>query len=369
MEIKFKESDQGVEMQPDERKHLQGISRREFLQAGVGLAAAASGINLTPGHALAQIQKDPLTSGKEKPTFKIHPPANGCLVGFYKEQHKNFQMGNLIASSIKHYCNALGANPATFAYWTFLSQGFPTEEARAIKENGIIPYINIMTGHNRWKMSFDPDDIVQGRCNNTIKALADGAAWFGEKYGNFFFTTMVESNAVWWYWSSQPNTAAAIRHMWQIFEDSGANKYATWVWEAFCPARYGNFVADPELYYPGDKYADWIGLNVFANLKNPHVSENTKFGDLVTKTYEQMRKSHPQKPIMVSEFGRTPGDNQPAWLVDAFHSMKDKFPAVKAAIYYDNVTQVYTGQDHTLDEKSLGTLKEIFQDPYWIMAK
>jgi hypothetical protein len=334
------------------------ISRREFLKAGAGLAAATAAIGLIPGHVFAQKQNS-----------KIQPPAKGCLVGFYKDQHNNYKMGKEISSSINHYGNAFGVNPAILAYWTFLSLGFPAQEARTIKENGVIPYIGMMTGHYKWKTSFDPDDVVQGRCDNLIKLFADDAVEFGTKYGSFFFTTMVESNAVWWYWSSKPNTVAAIRHIWQIFEDTGANKYATWVWEAFCPAMYGKLVADPEQYYPGDKQVDWIGLNVFANLKNSHISENTKLSDLMTKTYEQMRGNHPQKPIMVSEFGRTPGEKQPTWLIDAFHSMKNKFPSIKAAIYYDNVTNLYSGQDHTLDEKSLGTMKEIFQDPYWIMAK
>jgi hypothetical protein len=344
------------------------ISRRELLKAGVGLAATATGINLIPEHALAQTQKDQLTPVKEKHNFKIQPPANGCLVGFYKDQYKNFMMGKSVSKSIRHYGDALSANPAILAYWTFLDMGFPAEEARTLKENGVIPYINIMTGHYKWKTSFDPDAVVQGRCNNLIKALAEGALEFGEKHGSFFFTTMVEANAVWWYWSSKPNTAGAFRHIWQIFEDTGANKYATWVWEAFCPERYGSHVADPEEYYPGDKQVDWIGLNVFANLKNKYITETTRFNDLITKTYEQMRKNHPQKQMMVSEFGRTPGDNQPPWLIDAFGSIKKDFSQIKAAIYYDNVTQVYTGQDHTLDERSLSTLKGIFQDSYWIMT-
>jgi hypothetical protein len=348
---------------------FKNLTRRDFLKAGIGLAAVASGFEMFPLNAAAQNYKNQISLKKERPDCKIYPPQNGCLVGFHKEQNRIFQMGTAISDTINHYRNAFGANPAILAFWTFLSIGFPMTEAQTLKENGVLPYINIMTGHNKWRSSFDPDDVVQGRCDNFIARLAADAAEFGAKHGCFFFTTMVESNAVWWYWSSKPNSAAAIRHIWQIFEDQGANQYATWVWEAFCPARYGTLVADPEQYYPGDKYVDWIGLNVFANLKNHYISENTMFSELMSKTYEQMRKNHPQKPIMVSEFGRTPGDNQPLWLVDAFRRMKNNFTPIKAAIYYDNITQLFTGQDHTLDERSLNTLKEIFKDPYWIMAK
>ena len=110
-------------------------------------------------------------------------------------------------------------------------------------------------------------------------------------------------------------------------------------------------------------------MNVFANLKNRYIIETTRLADLLAPTYEQMQTNHPQKPFLVSEFGRTPGDGQPRWLVDAYGSIKNNFPKIRAAVYYDNITRVHGGQDHTLDQKSLGTLKEILNDPYWIMAR
>ena len=345
-----------------------GISRREFLKVGVGLAAVASGLELIAGCAATETPKDRIIPTKEKSDYKIYPPKDGCLVGFYKEQNRRFQVGEAISTTIHHYRNALGANPAILAFWSFLSLGFPLTEAKTIRKNGILPYVNIMPGHEGWRPSFGPDDVVQGRCDRYIKRLATDAAGFGEKHGSFFFTTMVEFNAGWWPWSRKPDTTPAWRHIWQIFEEQGANQYATWVWEAFCPEKYQISVTDPEPYYPGDKYVDWIGINVFANLKNPYIGQNTMFKELMSKTYEQMLRNHPQKTIMVSEFGRTPGSSQPPWLIDAYRSIENDFPPIRAAIYYDNITNVLTGQDHTLDRKSLGTLKEIFKDPYWIMG-
>jgi hypothetical protein len=82
------------------------------------------------------------------------------------------------------------------------------------------------------------------------------------------------------------------------------------------------------------------------------------FRELMSKTYEQMLRNHPEKPIMVSEFGRTPGPNQPSWLIDAYSSIESDFSPIRAAIYYDNITKIGTGQDHTLDQTSLNTLKK-----------
>ncbi|HVO67827.1 MAG TPA: glycosyl hydrolase [Syntrophales bacterium] len=335
-----------------------------------GLMAAAAGLGIIDGCAAREPLKRQILPIKGKADYKIYPPKEGCYVGFYKQQNWDRKvLGKGVSTTIDHYRDAFGVNPAIIAFWSFLSLGFPMEEARAIAENGIIPYISIMPGRERWRPSFKPDDVVNGSCDNYIKKLAADAAGFGERHGGFFFTTMVEPNADWWSWSRKPDTVHAVRHIWQIFEDMGTNRYATWVWEAFCTAQYEDYTDDPEIYFPGDKYVDWVGFNVFANLKNRNITETTMFRDLMSKTYEQLTINHPQKPCMVSEFGRTPGRNQPSWLADAFQSMKKNFPSIKAAIYYDNITGVLSGQDHTLGQTSLNTLKGIFKDPYWIMAK
>jgi len=93
------------------------------------------------------------------------------------------------------------------------------------------------------------------------------------------------------------------------------------------------------------------------------------FGELMSQTCEQMVRNQPQKPFIVSEFGRTPGPNQPSWLPDAFRSIKEVFSFIKAVIYYDNVIDGFSGQDHSLDGANLNTLKMIFKDSYWLMRR
>jgi hypothetical protein len=215
-----------------ERKDLlisEGMTRREFLKAGVGLAVAASGLEMISSCAATETPKDRIIPTKEKSDYKIYPPQDGCLVGFHKEHNKRFQVGREISTTINHYRNALDANPAILAFWSFLSLGFPVTEAKTIRENGIVPYVSIMPGHEAWRPSFDPDDVVHGRCDRYIKRLATDASGFGERHGSFFFTTMVEPNGSVWLWQGKPNTAPAVKRVWQIFEDQGANQYATWV--------------------------------------------------------------------------------------------------------------------------------------------
>jgi hypothetical protein len=177
---------------------------------------------------------------------------------------------------------------------------------------------------------------------------------------------MDEMNGVWYPWGKKPDFISAWRHIWQVFEDQGANQYATWVWEPYCPEGLpASWADDPELYYPGDRYVDWIGLNAFSIAGNP--TADHMLSTLIHGTYKRLLKDHPGKTFMISQFGRTNDINQSKWLIDAYSSVKDSFPAIKAIIYHDNTWRL-TG-DHTLNQESLQTLQDIFRDPYWIMGK
>jgi beta-mannanase len=132
-------------------------------------------------------------------------------------------------------------------------------------------------------------------------------------------------------------------------------------WEVLPPEQAGSqaVIHSPGRYYPGDKYADWIGLSAFS--RDKIMAGEMYFRNMMGRTYEEMRASHPDKPIMQAEFGKTRGWEQPRWMLDAYRSMKE-MPGLKAAIYYDNVT-LHLGDDKTLSEESLQIMKEIFRDP------
>jgi beta-mannanase len=227
-------------------------------------------------------------------------------------------------------------------------------------------------------MAFDRKDlhmdckyIAEGKYNDKIIRLAKGAAEFGEKHGGFFVTTMEEMNGYWYPWGQHSSFVPAWRHIWQVFEDQGTNKYATWVWEMYClePERQVRFsyekMQSPEKYYPGDKYVDWIGFSAFS--RRNHAGDGVHYRDLIGKSLQEMHTNHPNTPIMHAEFGRTRGYDQESYLIETFKALKG-IPEIKAWIYYDNFTQAIS-EEKSLSNESLQVMREIFQDPYWIMAR
>jgi len=385
------------------------MTRREFLRAGVGLAAFISGIEMIGGCATTETPKVMTLVYPPLPYNKIQPPQEGCLVGFFKEPEayarlkdsrfipkhlpeieaaqkaknidefvemlkKEKSLGKTgryeIGNEITYVEKALSARPFIFSLpWPKLYSGFPVPQTIEMAKRGIVPFVyaGLSSFDSPIGISgFGPKEIAQGQHDGYIKKFAQGAAEFGKEYGGFFITTMEEMNGNWFSWGMNSNFIPAWRHMWQIFEDQGANQYATWVWVATCPEGLPpRMVDDPKLYYPGDKYVDWIGLNAFSVAEKPTLDHMLNV--LVRETYRRFFKDRPQKPIMISAFGRTNEIYQARWLIHAYRSIKNSFPAIKAVIYFDN-TWSGTG-DHTLNPKSLQILQDIFKDPYWIMEK
>ncbi len=362
-----------------EKKEI-GWGRREFLiktgMAAFGLTAALAGCagpELKEKPSLATEKQPEKVVYPRLPGQKVQPPESGCLIGFRRavSDHPGQTWKERFYNYGDYYEKHLGRNPSIIVLmgpWSFLAD-FREESVSLYREKGMIPYVFAKTFKDeprtaKIEAKLDLRDIVNGKNDDLVEKFAINLTKYGDRYGGFFITTMEESNADWYYWGQSSNFVPAWRHIWEIFDNKGCNKYATWVWEVYCPEGAGRRTVHPDMMYPGDKYVDWIGLSAFSRKKYGGGTLESLAGN----TYEQMRKNHPEKPIMQAEFAVSNDGAQPRWLHHAYQSIKESMPGMKAAIFHDNVT-VQEGDDHTLSNQSLKTLKEIFKDPYWIMAK
>jgi len=395
------------------------LDRREFLKAaslaGVGLtgyfAGSVSGCATTEvlkqeiASSLANIKPEPVVYPKLAGN-KVQPPENGCLVGFYKLHAKSMPdsykkewmsktrdsenlndivrafnkpkwdevLSKTIGPHINYYEQTLGRKAGIFVLIDTprLFLNFPTLQAAELKTQGIIPYLNFVSlWPHKPALRMELDDIAKGKHNDKLTLLAQGAANFGEKYGGYFVTTLHEMNGPFHYWGQSSKFKDGWKRIVDIFENKGANKYATWVWHTYAEGDISKIAHDPDMYYPGDEYADWIGLTAYSRQMDSRTA-SMSFDSLVHKNYEVMHKSHPTKPIMMAEFGKTTGFGQARWLEKAYHSLK-QMGGIKAAILYHHVSEgplstAVQGDDKNLTQDSLSALREIVKDPYFIMA-
>ena len=342
------------------------LTRRNFLK-GTGMAALALGTGaildaVLSGCATSRPNERPSPSKTQPETSaypplagkKIQPPENGCLVGLHRYNYSH-DTDRIIDS----YQKELDNKPAFFTLAMVDFSYFPQYEMAGIATKGVIP--NVLHDY-----SASLQDIAKGSHDVTLTTLAKEAKKYGEQHGGFFYTPMPELNGNWRPWARQPNAAkGACQHAWQIFEDNGANQYATWVWEVYCPEGAKGGAEDPQNYYPGDKYVDWIGLSAYS--RTQFYNGNMSYNELTRRTYIEMHNNHLNKPIMQAEFGKTQGSDQPYWLKNAYKTIKSR-PGMKAALYWDQHDRELNDNLY-LSKESFEVIKEIFKDPYFIGAK
>ena len=144
-------------------------------------------------------------------------------------------------------------------------------------------------------------------------------------------------------WGPQNNSPedyiAAWRHVVDRFKANGVTN-VLWVWSPH-PA-YKNY----DLYYPGDKYVDWVGAGTLNYGTVASWSQWYTFDDIFGKYYPQFARYN--KPIMISEFGSlATGGNREAWYKDALTAMPVKYPLIKSVIFF------HVSNDNTTTNKAL----------------
>jgi hypothetical protein len=339
--------------------------RREFLRYAMSTFSTVSVINalkplaplsvlelLINGCAQQEINKEIMSeSSVIYPRLKggkVQAPENGCYVGFFNEDRDDF------LSIFSKYPRIV--IPITDAR---ITMEFPRKRAEEVSSYGSIPFL--YSGMPTYIKTFGGfSNLCDNRdFSNMLAKYAQGICEFGKP---LFYCTMRELNGDWFPWGKLPETAIKTwRFMWKVFEDNGANEYATWVWEPYCPIKT---VDTPRRYYPGDEFVDWIGLSSYNRSRIPETFGS--FAELVGPTYYEMRQAHKDKPIMMAEFAHTNDSGQLLWLKNAFYTIKI-WPGMKGAIFWNNINRELL-DDHRLTEESIKFYRELMNDPYFIWS-
>jgi hypothetical protein len=135
---------------------------------------------------------------------------------------------------------------------------------------------------------------------------------------------------------------AAWQHVWNVFQDVGANKYVIWAWtpvttlcsthasgSGSCGAAYTTYAED----YPGDQFVDWIGLSTYAS------GSASKF--TFAGTYQSSFKALAAvsaKPVYIAETGAAQRVTTPGVAKNTFASAVDQ-----TALKVQWTTQVLQG--------------------------
>lgn len=123
----------------------------------------------------------------------------------------------------------------------------------------------------------------------------------------------------------------AWQYLYTFFNNLGISNI-TWVW---CPQNIHN-----ENGYPGEKFVDWIGISCL----NYGENKNEKDWYTFTQLYKPYRAKFGkfQKPVMITEFGSSKGNDQAEWYNTALLAIKDNYKEIKSLVLFTDVKNILT---------------------------
>ena len=221
-------------------------------------------------------------------------------------------------------------------------QLFPLRMATAIWDMGSVPVITWepwLTDFENTRHPFLP--LRDARDRHGLVAVARGDydfyvdMWAADvaRFGKPLFLRFAhEMNDPYRYpWGPQNNTKEefidAWRHVRERFEKAGARN-AIWTWSPHLAYAYW------DTYYPGSQYVDWAATGVLNFGSIGQWSQWWTFREIFGTKYPLLASFG--KPIMIAEFGSLAvGGDRTAWYQDALTDLPEKYPAVKALLFFN----------------------------------
>ena len=158
------------------------------------------------------------------------------------------------------------------------------------------------------------------------------------------------------------------RHVYRIFEENGALANTIWVWNPN-ERSYPDYGWNHALcYYPGDEYVDVVGLTGYNNgtYYASYGERWRSFGEIYDGLYAEYTAQFRQ-PLMITEFACSDyGGDKSAWVAGMLSHIED-FPAIKAAIWWNNCDYDAYGEParpYAIDgnEAVIGLFREYFAE-------
>lgn len=246
--------------------------------------------------------------------------------------------------------------PFIISYQHFTREGVP-ENLNTIlsngKNDGKIIELSLQTADQDEGEGNMVYDILNGEFDLYIDELATAIA---ENRMPILMRFCNEMNGDWcmysaYHTSRDPEIFKELyKYLYDKFEEKGASAYLIWVFnpnEKSMPNFKWN---DQSKYYPGDEYADVIGLTGY-NTGTYYPGEVWRsFDQIYGELYIDMVQSY-DKPLMITEFASSSvGGSKEAWISQMFTQIQ-KYDKLKVAIWWN-------GRDLDINGK--------VARPYWL---
>ncbi|MBI5592416.1 MAG: beta-mannanase [Deltaproteobacteria bacterium] len=317
-------------------------------------------------------------------------PENGAYTGAYVDFGE--REDDVTLEAIQKFEKMVRKHQAIIAFGNFWGeQQFSTKNVQIVTLYGAIPYIFWSPWDKPYAEDNIPDrfnlyNILSGMWDAYIDKWAEDARDFGKP---LLVAWGLEMNGTSFPWSvyfygggqrdltNQPSDylgpkifKQAYRYVVDRVRAKGARNIQ-WVFHvnnyAYQSGDWNRFA----VYYPGSDYVDWLGMSVYGKLDNE--MDWISFYDGCSLAYQEICQVDPSKPLMVAEWGvgeYPAAGNKAEWLRKAFEDYQERFPRIKAAIYWherwQNEDESYSNLRVNSSPEALSAYREGVGDAYWI---
>ncbi|ALN71874.1 glycoside hydrolase family 26 protein [Aureimonas sp. AU20] len=268
-------------------------------------------------------------------------PAKGALLGHYYG-----------AGTIAQTDKRIGRRPQIhLTYFSWEDAWATAPSTRQDLKEGRIPLIN-------WE-PFDVEfkDIADGMYDDMVAKRADEAKALGTRFFLDFAAEMNEEEG--WGGHDPKLYVQVFRHIHDIFIERGATN-VVWVW---CPNNVDS-PGQPEAlrYYPGNRYVDWVGIDGYNWGTSDPDQEWESFYEVFEDLYAKLAATG--KPVMIGETASDErGGDKAKWIAEIVPTLRSRFPAVKAMIWFDTDKERHWRIDSS--KPSLDAYRRMARDPYF----
>ena len=233
-------------------------------------------------------------------------------------------------SVVTQFSTQVGRRPAIVSIYQQWDgePAFPTSAARWMQQRGIVPLI----AWEPWKPGLEGTAsvvqpayrlsvIASGGFDGYVRRYADQVRAYA---GPVFLETLHEMNGNWYPWGGTVNGntpadyVAAWRHLHDVFRAAGATN-VTWTWTPNGETVPDTAANQPEVYWPGAQYVDWIGIDSY----NWGPGVYTRW-----RTFAQMFEANLAalstfgRPIAIAETASVEkGGSKAAWITELFQAL------------------------------------------------
>ncbi len=236
-------------------------------------------------------------------------------------------------SNLPSFQTSIGQNLAVVHWYVAWPGAFPAADAETVHANGSVPLIT-------WEPWITDaagtlDAIAGGKYEAYVRSFFLAAKAWGKP---LFLRFAHEMNGNWYPWDGEHNGGAAgaekYKNAWHYIYNVRKSTGAENVFLVWCPNN-ASLPGDPwndfAVYYPGDQYVDWVGLDGY----NWGYSGWQSFDEIFSGAYRQLT-ALTARPLMIGEFASAEqGGDKAAWIAEALNKIDSTYTGVKLFCWFN----------------------------------